>query len=1008
MEERLKYTDDTKANKVEDDLHGNYSTTVEMHSAINQTAEGVLSTVSKSYYTKNDVDGQINIIQGSISEIKQTSDSFSVRIDGVENNLNGTLTNGTSTQYYLSTSETTLTDGSWQDIAPKWTNGKYMWQRMKYTYVNGTTSYGTPVCIAGAKGENGTSVKILGTYGSLDELNNAHPNNNENGDGYIINGDLYVWVENAFENVGKISGEDGEDGKTSYFHVKYSDDGGKTFTSNNGETVGMYIGTCVDFNEADPVNTSSYKWALIKGEQGINGVDGVDGKDGTSIVFKGSYSSHPSSPKNGWAYYNTTEKKSYVYQSDSWYQMTIDGAAGQNGKDGLSLEYKGELTNPPSNPLKNWAYKDLDNGIVYIYTGSYWEVLTYDGSDGIDGADGQNGNSVFITYNSSTSKPSNPTGSGATNGWHTTPTDSDIWISQKVAKDASSGVWSTPIKIKGDTGQSLVSSTPQWYKSTSSTTQTGGSWKENMPNIEANYYIWLRYKQVWENPTATTYTTPVLEQVTESVKGTISKQSIFEQNLDGITQRVSSTESTLVTTNNKVETINNKVSEIVTDLNGITQRVSTTEDILVTTNDKLDNMENKNLIHNSSVLLSLEGFKALGGTIRRYEKPEEEKKEDDILVPENPIPSDPKETPVTGKPSDGNEEDDKEKEPVTIKPPTPLPITNKTRIHFILTVECGDCILIETDSGKNILIDAPDSRLIDSKYLDSTTPIISYLDNVGVTTLDYVICTHFHSDHAGALPTIMQKYCNKNSKFIYNNISDSAINSISKEVTWKTVTYKNNVLNMANTIGMTSTSPNANTTFTLDNNTSFKICKTSSTSGLTDYNGYSLAIVFIYKGRRILLGGDINPTTQNQLISAIGQCDIVKDPHHGYNSKLDLDFCRNVNPKDVIVTRNHDWGTGYYRACNSVGMWQSYEKRIYTLFHTNNHIVIDFIGNDYVISTSNRFYFENCWLKFNNDSNYWCYFKQGGKYARNETLVLDGKRYDFGDNGFCSNPYNPY
>jgi beta-lactamase superfamily II metal-dependent hydrolase len=255
----------------------------------------------------------------------------------------------------------------------------------------------------------------------------------------------------------------------------------------------------------------------------------------------------------------------------------------------------------------------------------------------------------------------------------------------------------------------------------------------------------------------------------------------------------------------------------------------------------------------------------------------------------------------------------------------------------------------------------------------------------------------------------MQKYCNKNSKFIYNNISDSAINSISKEVTWKTVTYKNNVLNMANTIGMTSTSPNANTTFTLDDNTSFKICKIGSTSGLTDYNGYSLAIVFIYKGRRILLGGDINPTTQNQLISAIGQCDIVKDPHHGYNSKLDLDFCRNVNPKDVIVTRNHDWGTDYYRACNSVGMWQSYEKNIYALFHTNNHIVIDFIGNDYVISTSNKFYFEKCWHKFNNDNNCWCYFKQGGQCTKNETLVLDNqKRYDFNGNGFCTNPYNPY
>ena len=554
--EGLKYTDDTKANELENDLHNNYSTTVEMHSAIEQTAEGILSTVSEAYYTKDDVDGQINLIEGSISEIKQTSDSFSVKIEGVENSVKDALTSGTSTQYYLSTSTTDLSGGAWQDTAPTWEQDKYMWQRMKYLCTDGSITYGTPVCISGAKGadgkdgEDGTSVKILGAYTSLNELNLAHPNNNEIGDGYIINGDLYIWTGSVFENVGQIKGESGADGKTSYFHVKYSDDAGSTFTSNNGETVGMYIGTCVDFNEADPTTTSSYKWALIRGEKGIDGADGVNGQDGTSIVFKGSYSSHPSSPQNGWAYYNTTEKKSYIYQSNTWYQMTIDGADGANGKDGadgLSLEYKGELATPPTNPIKNWAYKDTDNGIVYIYTGSYWEVLTYDGNDGVNGTNGTDGNSVFITYNSSTSTPSTPTGDGTTNGWHTAPTSSDIWMSQKISSSSTTGTWGAPIKIKGESGadgQSLVSSTPEWYKSTSSTSQTGGSWTTTMPTVATGYYIWLRYKQVWENPTAITYTTPVLEQVAESVKDVINKQSTLEQDLDGFKTTVSATYQT--------------------------------------------------------------------------------------------------------------------------------------------------------------------------------------------------------------------------------------------------------------------------------------------------------------------------------------------------------------------------------------------------------------------------------------------------------------------------------
>ena len=103
----------------------------------------------------------------------------------------------------------------------------------------------------------------------------------------------------------------------------------------------------------------------------------------------------------------------------------------------------------------------------------------------------------------------------------------------------------TVIKTKqgedGEKGQSLVSSTPQYYLSTSNTTQTGGNWSETMPALASNKYLWVRYKLVWENPTQTTYTTPVLEQVGESVKEVITRQSQLEQNLDGFKTTVAKT-----------------------------------------------------------------------------------------------------------------------------------------------------------------------------------------------------------------------------------------------------------------------------------------------------------------------------------------------------------------------------------------------------------------------------------------------------------------------------------
>ncbi|EEF91985.1 collagen-like protein [Bacteroides cellulosilyticus] len=203
-----------------------------------------------------------------------------------------------------------------------------------------------------------------------------------------------------------------------------------------------------------------------KGGDGTNGADGINGKDGTSIVWKGSYVSHPSHPQNGWAYKNTTDGKSYVYQDGTWYQMTIDGVDGANGKDGadgLDIVWKGDLSTPPINPLKNWVYRDTDNGRVYIYNGTAWALMVTDGNDGATGAAGSDGLSVYITYHDSESQPGKPTGNGTSNGWHTDATSTVVWMSQKVAESSSSGSWGTPIRIKGikgDTGPQGVPGTP--------------------------------------------------------------------------------------------------------------------------------------------------------------------------------------------------------------------------------------------------------------------------------------------------------------------------------------------------------------------------------------------------------------------------------------------------------------------------------------------------------------------------------------------------------------------
>lgn len=75
-----------------------------------------------------------------------------------------------------------------------------------------------------------------------------------------------------------IPGTNGSNGKTSYLHIKYSNDGGKTFTANNGETAGDYIGQYVDFIQADSTSVSDYKWSKVKGDKGDTGATGAAGR----------------------------------------------------------------------------------------------------------------------------------------------------------------------------------------------------------------------------------------------------------------------------------------------------------------------------------------------------------------------------------------------------------------------------------------------------------------------------------------------------------------------------------------------------------------------------------------------------------------------------------------------------------------------------------------------------------------------------------------------------------
>lgn len=269
--------------------------------------------------------------------------------DKGETGASGRSITSSETTYQASNSGTVAPTGTWSKTPPNVAENQYLWTRTIYTYSDKTTSTTYSIGKMGAKGEQGakgetgatgpqgekgatgpqgpqgeqgiqgpkgasgdttyfhikyssvakpttasqmteTPSTYIGTYVDFTEADSSDPSK-------------YTWARfqglQGEKGTQGIAGTNGIDGKTSYLHIKYSNDGGKTFTSNSGETVGDYIGTCTDYNLNDPTTVASYTWAKIKGEQGIQGAkgdkgeqgvagkDGTDGKNATYITVSG-------------------------------------------------------------------------------------------------------------------------------------------------------------------------------------------------------------------------------------------------------------------------------------------------------------------------------------------------------------------------------------------------------------------------------------------------------------------------------------------------------------------------------------------------------------------------------------------------------------------------------------------------------------------------------------------------------------------------------------------------
>lgn len=207
----------------------------------------------------------------------------------------------------------------------------------------------------------------------------------ENGVVTIVTKDgSHTYTQKVLDGVNGTPGANGTNGQTTYFHLKYSNDGGKTFTDNNGEDVGSYFGTYTDFVKEDSDSVEDYTWVKIKGD------DGKDGKGISKIqtfyqannstsgiyTYTSGWSETFTAPSSNSKYLWTYQKTTYT---DGSTETTTPHIIGSYGKDGSTLS-SSEIWNLLLQQNTDFMYKGSDGKIylkaTYIDTGDFcgWQA----------------------------------------------------------------------------------------------------------------------------------------------------------------------------------------------------------------------------------------------------------------------------------------------------------------------------------------------------------------------------------------------------------------------------------------------------------------------------------------------------------------------------------------------------------------------------------------------------------------------------------------------------------
>lgn len=591
------------------------------------------------YFKDTDNIYKLKIAAGVI-EMGGSGQTLEDEINGIKDATNKAVKN-IEVLYALSNSETIAPTIGWNVIAPEWTEGKYMWQKTIVTYNDDTTNESDPTCIQGAAGKDGANGQ-QGPKGDKGATGAQGPKGDQGAQGDKGDkgdpgeqgpkgdkGDKGDPGQDGAQGLQGLQGPkgdqgipgpkgdpgaDGKDGaqgpkgdkgdpgtngtngKTSYFHIKYSAKANPTTSADMSETPNTYIGTYVDFIEADSTDPTKYTWSQFKGSQGVKGDQGIPGTNGTNGKTSYLHIAYANSAdgQNGFSVSDATNKLYIGQYTDftqtdstdptkySWTKIKGDkGATGPKGNTGAAGKGIKSITNHylattassgVTTSTSGWtdAIQSMTSSKRYLWN---YETITYTdntttntspviigvyGNTGNTGATGKGIKSIVEHYQVSTSNSTAPT-SWVTTVPTLTSTNKYLWNYETITYTDNStsdttkrviGVYgdkgATGAKgdkgdkgdqgVKGDTGNGIKSTAITYQASTSGTAIPTGTWATTIPTVAAGSFLWTRTIVTYtNNTTSTAYSVGKMGNTGATGKGVKSAATTYQAAASGTT-----------------------------------------------------------------------------------------------------------------------------------------------------------------------------------------------------------------------------------------------------------------------------------------------------------------------------------------------------------------------------------------------------------------------------------------------------------------------------------------